>query len=125
MSADATPTPDDDSPDSPDARQGFFGRLRSRIGLGAKSSLGALFRSRKIDAAILEELETRLLTADVGVTATEEILEALRKRVARRELSDVDALVAALRASIVEILAPCAKPLVIDTAQRPYVVLVV
>jgi len=125
MSSDATPPPNDDPRDTPETRQGFFGRLRSRIGLGAKSSLGALFRSRKIDAAILEELETRLLTADVGVTATEEILEALRKRVARRELGDVDALVDALRASIVEILAPCAKPLVIDAAQRPYVVLVV
>jgi fused signal recognition particle receptor len=114
---------DNDLP--PESRQGFFGRLRAKIGLGTKSSLAALFRSRKIDAEILEELETRLLTADVGVEATEDILEQLRKRVARRELGDVDALVEALRAAVIEILAPCARPLVIEPDRHPYVILVV
>ena len=84
-----------------------------------------LFRGRQIDAAILEELETRLLSADVGVEATERILEDLRQRVARQELADVAALIGALRAAIVAILAPCAQPLVIDRRAAPFVILVV
>ena len=80
---------------------------------------------RAIDATVLEELETRLLTADVGVAATEQILSTLRTRVSRKELADVDALVAALRTAITDILAPCAKPLAIDKAAKPFVVLVI
>jgi fused signal recognition particle receptor len=87
--------------------------------------LGTLFRGRKIDAEILEELETRLLTADVGVEATQYILEALRKRVAHQELGDVEALITALRRSIAEILRPCEQSLQIDSAHRPFVILVV
>ncbi|HEY2340301.1 MAG TPA: signal recognition particle-docking protein FtsY, partial [Steroidobacteraceae bacterium] len=64
-------------------------------------------------------------TADVGVEASERILEGLRQRVARRELSDAQALIAALRTAIEEILAPCAQPLRIDTSHRPFVILVV
>ena len=74
---------------------------------------------------ILEELETRLLTADVGVEATEDILTDLRKRVARKELADVEALIDALRDAIVEILEPCARPLVVDESSKPFVILVV
>jgi fused signal recognition particle receptor len=109
-------------------RPGFIRRLRNRLNRGnswLSYDLGDLLRGRQIDAAILEELETRLITADVGVEATERILEELRRRVARRELTDARALVAALREAIVEILAPVAAPLRIDPAQRPYVILVV
>jgi fused signal recognition particle receptor len=109
-------------------RPGFFQRLRARLNRGQNSSwldFTSLFRGRKIDAEILEELETRLLTADVGVEATEDILEALRKRVAKKELSDVDALVTALRGSIAQILAPCAVPLAVDPAAKPFTILVV
>jgi fused signal recognition particle receptor len=120
------------SPDTPAAKpeekQGFFKRLRAKLNRGNSwltYDLADLFRGRKIDAQILEELESRLLTADVGVEATEHILSGLQKRVARNELQDVSALIAALRTSIVEILAPCAKPLVIDERHQPHVVLVV
>jgi len=109
-------------------KQGFFTRLRARLNRGDSfltRDLGELFRGRQIDAAALEELETRLLTADAGVEATEHILAGLQKRVARKELADVDALVAALRDSVAEILAPCARPLVIDESKRPFVILVV
>jgi fused signal recognition particle receptor len=113
---------------SAEERPGFFRRLRTRLNRGNSwltYDLADLFKGRAIDAAILEELETRLLTADVGVAATERILEDLRRRVARRELTDAAALIAALRNAIAAILAPCAKPLVIDPAQRPFVILVV
>jgi fused signal recognition particle receptor len=118
-----------ENPSAPaDERPGFIRRLRSRLNRGNSwltYDLGDLLRGRQIDAAILEELETRLITADVGVEATERILEDLRQRVARRELTDARALIAALRAAIVEILAPCAQPLAIDAAHRPFVILVV
>ena len=109
-------------------RPGFIRRLRNRLNRGNSwltYDLADLLRGRQIDAAILEELETRLLTADVGVEATERILEGLRRRVARRELTDARALITALREAIVTILAPVAAPLRIDPAQRPYVILVV
>ena len=80
---------------------------------------------RKIDAAALEELETRLITADVGVEATTRILDDLGKRVARKELNDVDALLAALHAAMVAILKPVERELQVDTRMKPYVILVV
>ncbi len=79
---------------------GFLQRLRRKLNRGSSwltDGLATLFRGRGIDAEILEELETRLLTADVGVEATEYILNDLRTRVARKELADVEALIAALR----------------------------
>jgi fused signal recognition particle receptor len=109
-------------------RPGFFRRLRNRLNSGNSwltTDLAELVRGRQIDAAILDELETRLITADVGVEATERILGDLRKRVARNELADVAALVEALRRSIAEILAPCGQPLTIDRAHKPFVILVV
>jgi fused signal recognition particle receptor len=118
----------DNAPQGRDERLGFLTRLRGRLNRGNSwltYDLADLFRGRQIDAAILEELETRLIGADVGVEATERILEQLRARVARHELTDVAALIAALKASITEILAPCAQPLAIDTKQRPFVILVV
>jgi fused signal recognition particle receptor len=113
---------------SADERPGFVARLRARLNRGNSwltYDLTELVKGRDIDAAILEELETRLISADVGVEATERILSALRARVARRELTDVGALIGALRECIVEILAPCAQPLTVDAAHRPFVILVV
>jgi len=113
---------------SADERPGFVARVRNRLNRGDSwltRDLTDLFKGRQIDAAILEELETRLITADVGVEATERILTGLRTRVARQELTDVGALIGALRSCIVEILAPCAQPLTVDAAHRPFVILVV
>jgi fused signal recognition particle receptor len=120
--------PESGASPKPEEKQGFFKRLRAKLNRGNSwltYDLADLFRGRKIDAQILEELESRLLTADVGVEATEHILSGLQKRVARNELQDVAALIAALRDAIVEILAPCAKPLGIDERHSPFVILVV
>ncbi len=65
-----------------EARPGFFGRLRARLNRGNSwltRDLGELLREHAIDAQILEELETRLLAADVGVEATEHILADLKR----------------------------------------------
>src|SRR5262245_2883492 len=80
---------------------------------------------RRIDATLLEELETRLLAADVGVEATETILGDLHRKVARAELTDAAALEAALSAALLAILQPVERPLAIDRAKKPFVILVV
>jgi fused signal recognition particle receptor len=107
---------------------GFFARLKDRLikpQSGLASGLARLFGARKIDAEILEELETRLLQADVGVAVTSELLEGLRKRIARHQLDDVEALRQALREDITALLQPVAQPLVIDRTHKPYTILVV
>ena len=112
----------------PAGRAGFFARLRAGLSRGSATlarDLRSLLRGRQIDAALLEELEARLLGSDVGVTATTEILAELRQRVARRELDNADALLEALRTRLTEILKPCERPLQIDAAARPFVILVV
>ena len=69
------------------AEGGFLARLRARVNRGT-SWVADLLPGRRIDAALLEELETRLLAADVGVDATEVILSDLHRKVARAELAD-------------------------------------
>jgi fused signal recognition particle receptor len=108
--------------------RGFFKRLRAKLNVGPAwltTDLTELLPGRKIDAEILDELETRLITADVGAEATGRILGELRKRVARKELNDVDALLKALHGAMLEILKPVEMPLSIDPNIRPYVILVV
>ncbi len=106
------------------AEGGFFARLRARVGRGA-SWVADLLPGRRIDAALLDELETRLLEADIGVEATTEILSDLHRRVERSELADAKALEAALADALVSILAPVQRPLEIDRAKKPFVILVV
>jgi fused signal recognition particle receptor len=106
------------------AEAGFFARLRTRVGRGA-SWVVDLLPGRRIDAGLLDELETRLLEADVGVEATAEILAELHGKVARAELADAKALEAALAASLVSILKPVERPLEIDRGKKPFVILVV
>jgi fused signal recognition particle receptor len=114
--------------DKPGVR-GFFKRLRAKLNVGpawlTTDIKDLLPVGRKIDAEILDELETRLITADVGMEATTRILEDLRRRVARKELGDVDALLAALGSAMLDILKPVERPLVIDPAIKPYVILVI
>ena len=89
-------------------------------------SVGSLFsRNPKLDDDLLDEVETALLTADVGVAATTPLVEGLRKRMKAREFADANALLAALRGELVAMLTPVAKPLVIDRQARPFVLLTV
>jgi fused signal recognition particle receptor len=113
--------------DTPKVR-GFFKRLRAKLNTGPAwltTDIKELLPGRKIDAQILDDLETRLITADVGVEATTRILEDLRKRVARKELNDVDALLEALHEAMSAILEPVEKPLAIPQSIKPFVILVV
>src|SRR5258705_220018 len=80
--------------------KGFFGRLRASLNRGGTTlarEIRSLLQGRPIDAALLEELEERLIGADVGVQASAEILADLKARVGRHELADADALLDALQ----------------------------
>ncbi|WP_295559013.1 signal recognition particle-docking protein FtsY [uncultured Stenotrophomonas sp.] len=104
-------------------KPGWRERLRNSV---IARSFGGLFsRNPKLDDDLLDELETALITADVGVGATTDLVEGLRKRMKSREFADANALLAALRAELIAILQPVAKPLVIDRNAKPFVVLTV
>ena len=111
-----------------ETKKGLFARLRQ--GLSKTSSqltdgmAGLVLGKKAIDDELLEELETRLLMADVGIEATETILQKLTQQVARKSLDDADALVQALKASMTEVLLPVEKPLNIDRRHKPMVILV-
>ncbi|MEM9384201.1 MAG: signal recognition particle-docking protein FtsY [Pseudomonadota bacterium] len=107
-------------------RKGFFSRMRQK--LGRKDpwlKVGNLLPGRKIDDEVLEELETNLLMADVGLGVTEQIMSGLHKRVARAELADYDALSAALREEIVRLLEPVSAPLKLPSNVAPFMILMV
>jgi len=112
----------------PATREGFVKRLRSRLNRGngwLTYDLARLAPGGKIDEDILEELETALIMADVGVDATAQIIADLQKRLARKELKDVDALVRGLRSTLSGILEPVEQPLVITKQDTPFVILMV
>ena len=87
--------------------------------------LGSLFvRHPKLDDDLLDELETTLITADVGIEASTELVENLRKRMHKREFADAAALLAALREALVALLKPVEQPLDVG-GKQPFVVLTV
>ena len=109
-------------------RTGFIKRLRARLNRGDSwltYDLANLVPGGKIDEDVLEELETRLIMADVGVDVTERVVGGLRKRLARKELGDVEALKSGIHDTMLEILGPIEKPLEIPSEGRPFVILMV
>ncbi|TCZ88057.1 signal recognition particle-docking protein FtsY [Lysobacter sp. N42] len=124
----AAPSGNDDMPadaaaPAPAGRRGWLERLRGNT--FTRSITGLFSRNPKLDDDLLDEVETALLTADVGVTATTELVERLRKRMKAREFADANALLAALRADLLAMLEPVARPLVIDRGAKPFVLLTV
>ncbi|MBR0650797.1 signal recognition particle-docking protein FtsY [Roseomonas terrae] len=109
------------------ARQGWFSRLKAGLARSTAKltdSVTAVFTKRKLDDAALEELEETLIAADLGVSASQRIVEGFRKTRFGKEVTDEE-VKATLAEEIGEILAPVAKPLVLDTSRAPHVVLVV
>ena len=104
------------------ARRSWRERL---AGSSFARGLSSLFsRNPKLDDALLDELETTLITADVGIEASTSLVEDLRKRMHKREFADAAALLAALRKELVTLLAPVQRPLDVS-GRKPYVVLTV
>ena len=110
-------------------KAGFFGRLKERLSRTSNNitdGVAALVLGKKaIDAEVLEALETQLLTSDVGVEATHMIIADLTARMQRKQLGDVDALFAALRESMLQILRPVSRPLQATVEGGPFVILMV
>ncbi|WP_421551501.1 signal recognition particle-docking protein FtsY [Pseudomonas yamanorum] len=111
------------------SKTGFFARLKqglSKTSASIGEGMASLFLGKKtIDDELLEDIETRLLTADVGVEATAVIIQSLTQKVARKQLTDADALYKSLQAELAAMLKPVEAPLVIDTQKKPFVILVV
>lgn len=111
------------TPAATPGKPGWRERLK---GSGFARSLGGLFsRNPKLDEELLEEIETALLTADVGIKATTVLVDDLRTRMNRREFVDAQALLAALRADLVAMLTPVAQPLRIDRGIKPFVIVTI
>ena len=109
--------------------KGLFSRLQSGLSKTAgklSSGLNTILMGQKIvDEELLEEIEMQLLTADIGVEATDEIVNHLRDKVARNELQTVDMLNEIIKEKLTEILKPSEQPLTINTQNTPHVILVV
>jgi len=110
------------------SKTGFFARLKqglSKTSASIGEGMASLFLGKKIiDDELLEDIETRLLTADVGVEATAVIIQSLTQKVARKQLTDADALYKSLQAELAAMLKPVEAPLVI-VEKKPFVILVV
>jgi fused signal recognition particle receptor len=108
-----------------DTTNTFLGRMRQALSR-TSSGFGSLFLGKKvIDTEILEELETLLLVADVGIEVTDSIIKELTDQVKRNQLQDGAALHSALKTLLQVKLQPCEKPLLPESENGPYVILVV
>ena len=124
MSANVADAENEDKP-------GFFGRLKQGLGKTrekfSESLQNVFLGAKQLDDNLIEELETILLTSDVGVSATTEIISDLTKRVGRKELTDGDAVINHLREMLSGMLKPVEVPLPAEAieAHQPYVILMV
>ena len=110
-----------------DAKPGFFKRMRARLNRGDSwltRDITELMPSGRIDDDVLEEIETRLLMADVGVETTEKAMAQLNKSLARKEKKDIEALREGLHHTLTDLLKPSEQPLEVGV-ERPWVNLMV
>ncbi|MFW9079554.1 signal recognition particle-docking protein FtsY [Pseudomonas sp. P2757] len=118
-----------EAPRTEETKAGFFARLKqglSKTSASIGEGMASLFLGKKIiDDELLDDIETRLLTADVGVEATSVIIQRLTQKVARKELADADALYKSLQAELAAMLKPVEQPLKISSQTKPFVILVV
>jgi len=107
---------------------GFFSRFvqklkRTRLNFG--NGLFSLFKGKKIDDDLFEELEEQLIIADIGVETTSRIIEELTEHADKAQLKDAEVLYDLLKKDLTNILLEVEKPLVIDDTKKPYVILMV
>ncbi|MFT0517905.1 signal recognition particle-docking protein FtsY [Pseudomonas faucium] len=123
------PAPVVAAPAGEQSKPGFFARLKqglSKTSASIGEGMASLFLGKKvIDDDLLDEIETRLLTADVGVEATSAIVQNLTQKVARKQLADADALYKSLQDELAALLRPVEQPLKVEAQNKPYVILVV
>jgi fused signal recognition particle receptor len=122
---DTTTDQSQDSANGADENSGLAGRL-AKTRRGFADGLADLLLGRKqIDQATLDDLEYSLLSADVGVEVTTDIIDDLQSRLSRKALDDLDALQLVLSQHMGDILRPCEQELVVDPDKKPFVILVV
>lgn len=121
-------SPNNSSPEEPE-KTDLLSRLKkglSRTRSGFSDSIASLVMGKKtIDDELLEDIETLLLTADIGVEATSRIIDELTEKVSRKELSEPETLFTYLKKQLTEILAPSSQPLKVNESQAPFVILMV
>ncbi|ACA84502.1 signal recognition particle-docking protein FtsY [Shewanella woodyi] len=115
-------------PQEKPAKEGFFARLKrglKRTSENIGSGFIGLFKGKKIDDDLFEELEEQLLIADVGVETTTRLISSLTEQASRKQLKDGEALYELLREEMQKTLEPASIPLVPENADGPFVILMV
>ncbi|MBL4582217.1 MAG: signal recognition particle-docking protein FtsY [Gammaproteobacteria bacterium] len=97
-------------------------RTRSRLSDGLAD---IILGEKTIDLNLLEEIETQLLSADIGIEATDQIIDNLKKQLGRKQLADPKQFMAALRQELTDILKPVDVPLIVQSESKPFVILMV
>lgn len=116
------------TPAEPEAKKGFFTRLKQGLAKTRQNfggGIASLFRGKKIDDDLFEELETHLLMADMGIETTTKIIDSLTDTASRKQLKDADALYDLLKIELKKVIEPIDKPLVLPEGNGPYVILMV
>jgi len=128
LAEEPAPVPETPVPDAePPRRQGWFARLASGLKRSSDQladSIGGIFTKRKLDAAMLDELEDVLIQADLGIDTAMAITEALRRDRFDRDVTG-DEVRGVLAAEVEKVLEPVARPLEIDADRKPFVILMV
>ncbi len=106
-------------------QSGIMSRLKKTSGKFGASFSDLLLGKKIIDEDLIDDIEMQLITADIGVEATEEIMEAVRGQVARNELQTMDDITILLKSKLLKILEPSASAFKIDSTKKPYVILMV
>ncbi len=108
---------------------GFFAKLKNSLartrGKLSEGLASLVLGEKAIDEELLEEIETRLLSADVGLEATDLVIDNLRSKLKRSELTDPQVFLKQLKLELLELLRPCDIPLVIQQQTKPFVILMV
>ena len=109
-------------------KEGFFARLKkgllkTRVNIG--SGFASIFSGKKIDDELFEELETQLLTADLGVDTTMKLIDNLTDAADRKQLKDGDALYELMKQEMADMLKTAEQPLVVSGDKKPFVILMV
>lgn len=114
-----------EKPNDKASSTGFFGRLKKRLSGGKGLNLSLNLVGRQLDAGLAEDLETQLLLADVGIEASERIIDGLRRRIGGKSIDDEEVVRDALREGVTELLQGHARPLIIPDDVRPFMILMV
>ncbi|WP_225757628.1 signal recognition particle-docking protein FtsY [Cardiobacterium sp. Marseille-Q4385] len=106
----------------PKSEGGYFARIRQGLAKTRHGFANLFLGKKTLDQDLIDDLEAQLLTADVGIEVTTKIIDTVTQQIDRKELKDVDAVKAAVRDHMQQLLAPFAQPLDTSSA-KPYVIL--